>query len=41
MKMLHKWVLLAGAMVLLSLSGAAFAQPKDKVVLMLNWYLYS
>jgi len=41
MKLLHRWILLAGAVLALLLSGTALAQPKDKVVLMLNWYLYS
>ena len=41
MKLLHRWILLAGAVLALSLSGTALTQPKDKVVLMLNWYLYS
>ena len=40
MKLLLRGVALAFA-VLAICTGAASAQPKDKVVLMLNWYLYS
>ena len=40
MKMLRTFAALAGA-VLLCLGGPVLAQPKDKVVVMLNWYLYS
>ena len=41
MKRVFKLASLVCAMLALSLSGTAFAQSKDKVVLMLNWYLYS
>jgi NitT/TauT family transport system substrate-binding protein len=40
MKTVSRFVTLAGAALLLTF-GAAHAQPRDKVVLMLNWYLYS
>ena len=40
MNPLRMFAALAAA-VLLSLGSPALAQPKDKVVLMLNWYLYS
>jgi len=41
MKRIFKLASLVCAMLALSLSGTAIAQSKDKVVLMLNWYLYS
>jgi len=40
MTMLRMFAALAGALVL-SIGSPAVAQPRDKVVLMLNWYLYS
>ena len=40
MKPLLKLVMLLAAAMMLTM-GAAQAQPKEKVVLMLNWYLYS
>jgi NitT/TauT family transport system substrate-binding protein len=40
MRMLRMFAALAGALVL-SIGGPAVAQPKEPVVLMLNWYLYS
>jgi NitT/TauT family transport system substrate-binding protein len=40
MKSLLRFAALAGAAVMLA-AGVVHAQPKDKVVLMLNWYLYS
>ena len=40
MRSLLKLVTLFAAAMMLTL-GAAQAQPKEKVVLMLNWYLYS
>ncbi len=40
MKSLLRFAALAGAALLLT-AGSVQAQPKDKVVLMLNWYLYS
>src|SRR5438876_10871080 len=40
MKLLLKLVALFAAATMLTMS-AAQAQPKEKVVLMLNWYLYS
>src|SRR5438034_11262399 len=40
MKSLLKLVMLLAAAMMLTM-GAAQAQPKEKVVLMLNWYLYS
>ena len=40
MKSIRKCLALA-CLALLLPQGAALAQPKDKVVLMLNWYLYS
>jgi len=39
MKSLSRFVVLA--VVALLTVGSAHAQPKDKVILMLNWYLYS
>ena len=41
MKRVFKLASLVCAVLALSVSGTAFAQSKDKVVLMLNWYLYS
>src|SRR5438477_9511936 len=41
MKRIFKLASLVCARLALSLSGTAIAQSKDKVVLMLNWYLYS
>jgi NitT/TauT family transport system substrate-binding protein len=40
MKSLHRIVALTAAALML-IGGAAHAQQKDKVVLLLNWYLYS
>src|SRR5437773_12471462 len=40
MRSLLKLVMLLAAAMMLTM-GAAQAQPKEKVVLMLNWYLYS
>ena len=41
MKRVFKLASLVCAVLALSVSGTAYAQSKDKVVLMLNWYLYS
>jgi NitT/TauT family transport system substrate-binding protein len=41
MKRVFKLASLVCVVLALSVSGTAFAQSKDKVVLMLNWYLYS
>jgi len=38
MKLLNRWMLALGLALLCA--GAAQAQPKDKVVLMLNWFVY-
>ncbi len=40
MKMLLRFATLAVA-ALVFCAGSVYAQPKEKVVLMLNWYLYS